>query len=190
MYTQCQQFFWRNFGAGKVSLYNIGMHDYFYQFPGRYPLGARLLHAAESADLSSWQVINEFDVLRLPVDLFLNQPKIMRVLDHFGSKERLSIFRLQPWYNYSWHIDTNRGCSLNMLLSGWHSVSMFGAMINFRHYHRLACVDYPVDGFVALNTHRWHSIVNFAETRYVLSIGIDIRYSFAELVDYCVKLEL
>jgi hypothetical protein len=166
-------------------MYNIGMHDYFHHFSGKYPIGARLLDAAESADLSSWQVINEFDVLRLPVSLFLDQPKIMRVLDHFGSTERLSIFRLQPWYNYSWHVDTNRGCSLNMLLSGWDSVSMFGEFVNLRHFKNIAVVDYQPNQLTALNVHRWHSIVNFSSVRYVLSIGIDIQYSFADLVDYC-----
>jgi hypothetical protein len=161
------------------------MHDYFYYLTGNYPLADRLRSHIAAADGSSWQVINEFDVLRLPVDLFLDQPAISALLDHFGSRSRLSVFRLQPWYNYSWHVDVNRGCSLNMLLSGWDSISMFGAMRNFRHYTDIARVEYTENRMVVLNTHRWHSIVNFSEIRYVLSIGIDIQYSFADLVDYC-----
>ena len=158
------------------------MHSYFRPIQGDYAVSSQLLSHVSSVSAASWQKLSEFDVLLLDIGIFHSYPALLDIIHAFGCESKLCILRLQPWYNYSWHVDTPRACSFNLLLSGYHSVCMFGRMRAFRHYDQLSVLPYAENKLWLLNTHAWHSIVNFSETRYVLSMSLPSTYTFDSAV--------
>ena len=154
------------------------MQSYFRLVSNDYFVSSHLLSHIHSTAPSEWQGITEFDVLRLDRAVFHGHSALLDIIHAFGCESKLCILRLQPWYNYSWHVDLTRACSFNLLLSGYDSICMFGRMRAARHYDQLAVLPYAPNKLWLLNTHASHSVVNFSETRYLLSMSLPGRYTF------------
>lgn len=79
------------------------------------------------------------------------------------------ILRMEPDTYYDWHVDTNRGVSLNMMLSPGHSHCLFRVKSEGKtgSFDELV---YEPDTMYLLNTQIHHSVYNFNDVRYMFSI--------------------
>ena len=70
---------------------------------------------------------------------------------------------------YNWHVDDNRGASLNMLISGEDSRCFFTdepfEMVNGIHELR-----YSPRTYYLFNTQEYHSVINTGSDRYLFSV--------------------
>lgn len=144
----------------------------------------RLRERAWAAD--NWIPNNGIDRIEIEASELDGDPKIAALVDHFGCKaeRKLSIFRFLPNTCHAWHTDLQRFAAINMLLDGWDSITMFGVRKDAINMVAVEKLHYELDRYYLLNSKRQHTIVNFDNYRYLLSIGIPERYSFADVVNY------
>jgi len=111
--------------------------------------------------------------------------KIYDLIKNFNidKKKKISIFKVQPNSCYNWHTDGIRCAAINMLLTGYNSMTLMGQKdgVFFRNVEQ---VPYEPNRYVMINTSVSHSVYNFAEDRYLLSLGIPIDFSYQEVADY------
>ena len=153
---------------------NINELDYFYKLKTISNCADSLLYKALNPE-NSWKNVTGQNVLKLTFDDFSNDPKILKMIEHF--KCRLNIIKLLPRSSYSWHKDhIIRPAAINMLLEGWDSITIMGKSVQIgRIFQDLVKIPYEKNRFVLLNVHQWHAVYNFSETRYLLSISIPIQ---------------
>jgi hypothetical protein len=83
------------------------------------------------------------------------------------------ILRMAPWTTYAWHRDYQRGCSLNLLLS-----DITASKCLFRHspsaqihgMFRTVEVLYSQTQYMCLNTQIEHSVFNWSQERFILTL--------------------
>jgi hypothetical protein len=139
-----------------------------------------------SSNESEWTISLDMTKLPLSIDYFKSDPKIIDFINYFESESMLSIFKSDPNTSYQWHIDSSRSAALNMLIKGSDSFCLFGTPSQHRHYTNLSKLQYEDNKYYLINVRNFHSVYNFAETRYMLSIGVlSKKYQFAEVLDYC-----
>ena len=107
-----------------------------------------------------------FDTLLLPESLLEKDP-FFKSLPPF----KAGILRLPPNTCYDWHVDDERGWTINMLLEPVKSHCLFskkeGQSFPFIE------LSYEPGYYYAFNTQIPHTVLNFDETRYLLSVQFD-----------------
>jgi hypothetical protein len=133
-----------------------------------------------------WKPNNGIDRIEIEASELDGDPKMAALVDRFDCKaeRKLSIFRFLPHTCHAWHTDLQRYAAINMLLDGWDSLTMFGVRKDAINYVAVDRLLYESDRYYLLNSKRQHTVINFANTRYLLSIGIPERYSFMDVVNY------
>lgn len=113
---------------------------------------------------------------------------IHKVIKHFGCdvSRKISIFKFPPNVSYYWHTDGIRSCAINMVLAGFDSMTLFGKPQG-SFFVDIEKIPYKPDTYVLLNTNRHHSVYNFSEVRYLLSIGIEKTYTFEDVKNYILE---
>jgi hypothetical protein len=104
------------------------------------------------------------------------QEKLLCSINEKFKFAHVALLRAAPYSNYNWHVDTNRGCSINMLLSEGKSNTFF-ASPSPEDYHitegvHNSCfteLKYDINEFYAFNPQRPHCVFNFEEIRYLFS---------------------
>jgi len=107
------------------------------------------------------------------------QEKLLRVINEKFKFEKIGLLRASPFFNYNWHVDTNRGCSINMLLSHGKCNTFFAkpSSNDFSIFEghlllgnsQFIELNYELDTFYAFNPQQPHCVYNFEETRYLFS---------------------
>ena len=76
---------------------------------------------------SDWKDFIEMNCLLLTIDDFKTEPNLVKFIEKFDCHKKLAIYRFSPNTCYKWHIDhPGRKCSINMLIDGYDSLTMFG----------------------------------------------------------------
>ena len=104
------------------------------------------------------------------------QEKLLCVINEKFKFEKIGLLRVSPYFNYNWHVDTNRGCSINMLLSHGKCNTFFAkpSSNDYRikdgvYNSRFIELNYEFNTFYAFNPQQPHCVYNFEETRYLFS---------------------
>ena len=104
------------------------------------------------------------------------QEKLLCVINEKFKFEKIGLLRVSPYFNYNWHVDTNRGCSINMLLSQGKCNTFFAkpSSNDYRikdgvYNSRFIELNYEFNTFYAFNPQQPHCVYNFEETRYLFS---------------------
>ena len=115
-----------------------------------------------------WVRYHGFEGTSLPPRIW-EREKILRAVDKEFKFDKVGVIRLPPYFNYAWHQDTNRGCSINMLLSHDHSHTLFmtGTARDYDVY--FTELKYQPHTFYAFNSQEHHCVFNFKETRYLFT---------------------
>jgi len=124
-------------------------------------------------------------------EILEDDEKIYGLIKKFDidKKKKVSIFKVTPNSCYNWHTDGIRCAAINMLLIGYDSMTLMGRRdgVFFRNIER---VPYEPNRYVMINTSVSHSVYNFAEDRYLLSLGIPMEFSYQEVANYIKENEL
>jgi len=137
-----------------------------------------------------WTTTLEQNLIRLTVEDFELNPKIVQLISDIGDVTRLAIYRFFGKECYNWHTDSIRLISINMLISGFDSMCIFGIPTVNRRFTKVSRLQHEPDQYYLMNVKQMHTVYNFGlETRYVLSLGLpNINYQAA--CDYLQKNDL
>lgn len=129
-------------------------------------LAADLLSYAKDAPAAEWVDYYGFKTLPLKKEQVLCDPVLKQI--HDMHTFTAAVLRLSPNYVYDWHVDTNRGATINMLLTPEiHSHCLF------RYYGFVFELPYAKDTYYLFNTQVEHMVVNFDSPRYLFTVEFD-----------------
>lgn len=131
-----------------------------------------------------WQNLHNLTALCIPLRLFETEPLLYKVISKFGAGTRLSVFRTNPCEVYNWHIDATRNICLNILLDGYDSMTLFANRSIYSVMTDLTKVPYIRKKVFLLNVQKNHTVLNFNNVRYLLSIGIPKPTDFQDVKNY------
>jgi hypothetical protein len=115
----------------------------------------------------AWLPYYNFYAVQVPFEVAFKDP----VLHALGTQHTLAvgIIRLDPNTTYDWHTDTRRGVSVNMLLNDVASHCIFSTQEN-EATHRFIELQYKPHTYYLFNNQVPHMVMNFNQSRYLLSI--------------------
>lgn len=165
-------------------------HNYFFKI--EKPVSQEFINSLKelitNSSESQWQKKFDFERLTLSSDIFKNEILIYNLIEKFNCNKRLSIFKWSANSAYDWHTDPMRNASVNLLLEGWNSLCLFGKPnlenSNDQNIKNLKVLNYSDSNFFVLNTTEYHSVINFDNPRYLVSICIPHPYTFEEVIEY------
>lgn len=161
--------------------------DFFHRLNSTSTLVEHLKNKIHNAKEEDWREIIEMSCLLLTLDDFKTEPALVELITKMNCQHKLAIYRFSPNTCYKWHIDHNgRQCSINMLIEGYDSLTMFGTPVENGKFVNITKLVYQPDQYVLLNVHKFHTIFNFSEPRYILSIGIPSPTSYADVKQYVI----
>ena len=134
----------------------------------------------------SWFSSNGFNILKIDKNFFKSS-NLFPLIEKYDA--RPLIFKINPMTWYDWHTDSTRQCAINLLLTGFNSHCFFGDREN-RDIVNLTELTYLPNTYYLLNTQVKHAVLNFKETRYVLSIGFNSPSSYQEILKKCIDADL
>ncbi len=114
---------------------------------------------------------------------------LLQIVDNQFSIKGCGILKIDPYTNYNWHTDTNRGLTINMLLKEVHSYSLFG-FDKDQYNTSFVELKYQPKKFYLFNTQHIHSVVNFQEPRYVFTVEFSKNkqeLNYQDVYDWCLN---
>jgi hypothetical protein len=123
-------------------------------------------------DRLKWLQVNDFDVGYGIPDLVWRQESVLKSIDQSFSIEGVYVLKLSPDRVYNWHVDTDRGVSINLLLNEKHeSFCLFGSEVDGCPTQLdILKLEYQPETFYLFNTQSLHSVTNFKYDRFLLSV--------------------
>lgn len=165
--------------------------DFFYRLNSISSLREHLLNRIAESSEDDWKTIIEMNCLLLTIDDFKTDPNLVKLIEHTKCQHKLAIYRFKPNTCYKWHIDhAGRNCCINMLLDGYDSLTLFGTPSINGQMINITKLVYEPNKYVLLDVHKFHTVFNFSEYRYLLSIGIPSSISYEEAKQYIIEHKL
>jgi hypothetical protein len=128
-----------------------------------------------------------WEVIRFPLIVALQEPSIQKINTKFPIA-KTAILKSQPYQNYTWHTDTHRGVSINLLIStDVQSYCMFGKPKDESSFY-FTELDYKENTFYLFNTQYLHQVINFTEPRYLFTIEFEQDKSdllYSDIYNWC-----
>jgi len=157
------------------------MEKFFYKLSGKSTKSDMLRSLIKTAPESMYRLNhNLFYLIEVSKNLFNDEP-IYDLINRFNGK--INIFKTNPMNFYTWHVDEERTCSINMILENTNSHCLFGTTIDIAN-KSIVELKHEYDTYFLCNLKEEHCILNFTGTRYLLSIGF-YHNSYSELLEYC-----
>lgn len=140
----------------------------FYEMPVRSSIADKLFDFATTT--GEWKPYYNFHAVQVPFSLAFSDP----VLYTLGMKHQLAVgvIRLDPYTTYDWHIDTRRGVCINMLLNNAKSNCLF-SVGETEATHSFVELKYHLGSYYAFNNQVPHMVLNFNESRYLMSVEFE-----------------
>ena len=109
-------------------------------------------------------------------DLFLREHVLPRTPQ--GQWETVAhIFLMEPYTHYTMHTDSNRGCSINLLINPEAaSVCYFKSSEETKFMHSICELKYQANTYYLFNSGEPHAITNLGQRRYLLSLTLARRW--------------
>jgi hypothetical protein len=127
----------------------------------------------ETTPEDQWKNTLEQELILLTIDDFSMDPAIKKLITDIGNINRLAIYRFLGKECYNWHIDAIRESSINMLITGFDSMCIFGKPAKNRRFTEIVRLQHEPAQYYIMNVKKMHTVYNFGdETRHVLSIGL------------------
>jgi hypothetical protein len=135
----------------------------------------------ETTTEDQWTISIDQNLILLSIDDFSPDPAIKQLIIDIGNVNRLAIYRFFGKECYNWHIDAIRESSINMLITGFDSMCIFGNPIKNRRFNDISKLQHEPAQYYIMNVKKMHTVYNFGdETRHILSIGLPgIKYEDA-----------
>jgi len=152
--------------------------NYYFEIPKESAVSEMMYLRAITARKESWIDYYNFKAL-VATDDWVVDPwwKYLYRAHPF----KAGIIKLEANTYYDWHVDTDRGVGVNMLLNNWDtSHCMFnpglkrGESVEFGNVTgKFIELKYKPRRYYLFNTQMAHTVYNFEETRYLLSIDFE-----------------
>ena len=127
----------------------------------------------ETTTEDQWRNTLEQELILLTIDDFSPDPAIRQLITDIGNDNRLAIYRFFGKECYNWHIDAIRESSINMLITGFDSMCIFGNPAKNRRFTDIVRLQHKPAQYYIMDVKKMHTVYNFGdETRHVLSIGL------------------
>ena len=145
----------------------------YYEIPTKSVIAKELLEYALTTQ--NWQDYYNFKAIQIHPDISLKDQFLVNLyrLHPFTA----GIIKLNPNVCYNWHVDTDRGVGVNMLLNFEevsHCLFAKGEGVQFG-FEELV---YTPNRYYLFNTQTPHTVINFTEPRYLFTL------EFAENKDH------
>lgn len=137
-----------------------------------------------SATSEDWESVIEMTLLKLPLEFFETEPALIRIIKEFKAEERLSVYKTSANTSYFWHRDKIRAACFNILLEGYDSMCLFANSPIDGMMSDLTKLPYEPNKVFLLNVSQLHTVLNFSQDRYLLSIGIPRPTTFNDVSEY------
>ena len=134
--------------------------------------------------------IGGYPVIQVDKDDILSDPSMYMI--HREYPFDAYVMRLDPYINYTWHIDEWRGVTINQLLKHTNSHCFFGEQ-NSKWVMNLVEVPYNPDTFYIFDTQSKHCIINLENYRYILTLDFykkKTELTYNQLYEYCESVDL
>ena len=144
------------------------MHTCFQPVSYKSELHLSLLNKVFNVDKSKWVPYYNFKALLLS-KTFIDQDPFLKDL---GKKRKFmaGLLEVSPSMVYNWHTDTDRQCSLNMLVyDGGRSMCLF-APEGEQLVMPVVELSYKPNTYYAFNTRIPHTVINLSGPRYMFSL--------------------
>jgi hypothetical protein len=162
------------------------MNDYTYTLTSRSSLITELKTMIDTAPPDLWKIMLEQNLLVVPIELIHQDPSLRTITNKFDPNKRICIFRLFPNTCYTWHADRDRGACINMLIEGRDSITFFGKEDAPHIHSELMLCEYPEHKYVLMNASQKHTVYNFDNMRYMLSISIPKPATYSEVRQFLI----
>jgi hypothetical protein len=146
--------------------------NYFTELNIQSKISKKILDKIDHIDESEWIHHLEQTIYLLKIEDFKDDPDIIDLINRFGSEKKLCLFKLPPKICYSWHRDAKRQASINMLIKGFDSICIFGTESLEKKFVNLDKIEHKKDTYYLMNVKESHTVFNFDQDRYVISISI------------------
>jgi hypothetical protein len=115
-----------------------------------------------------------WDGYSIPMDVMVKEPILKKLHEKYRIK-LAGFITIEPFTTYDWHTDTNRGVSINMIMTpNVNSVSMFGKMGKYKEQHKFTELKYQPQTFYAFNNNYLHQVINFDKPRVMFSLEFEL----------------
>jgi len=158
----------------------IDDQEYFYKLNVVSNISQTIMQKVHASKESDWKQIIEMNLLQLSIEDFNDDPSIIEIINKFGCADRISVFKSMPNTCYGWHRDGIRNVSMNMLLEGRDSQCVFGDIKAVRDVKNIKMLTYEPNRYFLMDVSKFHTVFNFNNTRYMLSIGFPKPTTFSE----------
>lgn len=156
----------------------ISEADFFTKLNIDSKVTEHILNKIKNANDSEWTDLLDQSIHSLTVEDFALDDKIYQLIFDFGCQDRLSVFRFNPDVCFQWHIDKIRYSAINMLLEGFDSFCAFGTPQPGNKFDKVYKLAHEPKTYYLMNVKKFHTVFNFNEMRYIISIGFpDTKYS-------------
>lgn len=154
------------------------LHDSFYEVGESEYISTYF----KGIDLNSpiWQTYMGWESSIIPMEAVLLEPVLSELNTKFPI-EGAAVLKMNPMQCYKWHRDSDRRCSVNMLLENRDSVCLFGEDIDGTSL-TIKKLDYKVNTLYLLNTQQPHTVINYEGMRYMFTVKFAMNPSFEEVV--------
>jgi len=137
--------------------------------PTRSALQETLLQIIEETPDTAWKEYYTWKALKVSDEILSKDPVLAPLM---GAVEfKAGLLRMPPYSCYHWHVDSDRGVGLNMLVFGDDSKCVFS-----RDYGQIICsieeLHYAPSTYYIFNTQIHHTVLNFEKPRYMFSIEL------------------
>lgn len=130
---------------------------------------------------ADWKLVLQMTLLILPMELFESSPELTKIIKKFGAEKKLAVYKTKPNSSYHWHKDSGRLACLNILIDGYDSMCLYATPPVNGMMYDLKRLDYKQNGVFLLNVNQLHSVINFDNDRYLLSIGIPVPNTYTDV---------
>jgi hypothetical protein len=135
-----------------------------------------------------WLNVPGYQGIEVPRPIYMKE-KFFQALDEKYGVSGCAILKFSPMIAYTWHNDSDRNATINMLLNPWHhSHSMFGENGSEWHKEIIELV-YEQDHFYLFNTQHPHEVINLDHMRYLFTARITADPTYEELLEWAVANE-
>lgn len=160
--------------------------DYFYKLQNKSSLAENIKNKITTALESDWYNFLDMSILPLNVSEFKNDIGLLSIIDKFNCYEKLGVYRYSPNFCYQWHIDSIRNAAINMQIDGADSFCAFGELAQARKFDKVERLVYEPSTYYLINTSKQHTVFNFDNPRFILSIGIPKPITYNEVKQFII----
>ncbi len=135
-----------------------------------------ILSKVKASSPDQWTTMLDQSIYKLTINDFNDDPDIVEFITRFGANERLSVFRYVDNICFQWHKDRIRSSALNMVLEGFDSFCAFGILDKGNTFSKITRLEHKPNKYYLMNVKEYHTVFNFSNERYILSIGLEQPY--------------